>query len=385
MSWYTNIWKPKSIVTVFVDITPEGKAFSAGKLSVKPDQEIDLQMFDDLESVVKKFGTSKAYHLHVLGSGILSRKIVSTPSYKEELILNGNPDEFLFSSYDDGEQQVVSFTRLNGIQQELELIAENKWHFLGFSCGNATLCSLLEDEKITLDYDIELQNGKVITFSRALSSKQKCQYRGEFYTEKELLAKSIVQASPMNEAYTTHSDFHFPEVQENYRQFAQFKTFGMLAIGTIFVALLSVYFYQNHLNQAIAELELDVSIHNENLSLLDRLEQEKERKGQLITNAGVNSKRFLTFYLDEIGNSVPAEITLSDLSLFPVQGKLKNKQRVELDQERISIVGSTKGNEVLDDWMEKMNRFDWVVRVELLNYLRGADEMAEFELIMIID
>lgn len=385
MSRYKEIWNPKSLVVVFVEITPSGKLYFAAKNRINSDKKVTPEQFDDLEAIVKAFGSSMAYQIHLLGSGVLSRKIDSTTAFKEELILNGDPDDFVFSTYSDGNQQVVSFTRKSSIAEELALIESKKWHFLGLSCGIAVIFGILEDEKVTFDYELELRNGTIKEFNRATVVKEKAQFRSEFYTEKELLSFAIVNTPKNDEHYSSHSNLNFADAQENYRQFNQFKTYGILAIGSIFIALLSVYFYQNHLNQSVAELEVDLSVHNENLSLLDRLTQEKERKGQLIASAGVNSKKFLSYYLDEIGKSVPKEITLSELALFPVQGKLKNKQRVELDQERITILGVTRDNEILDDWMEKMNRFDWIIRVELLNYLKGADNLAEFELIIIIE
>ena len=147
---------------------------------------------------------------------------------------------------------------------------------------------------------------------------------------------------------------------ENYRQFSQFKWYGVSIIGAILLSLIINYFYQNHLNQRIAELELDLSIHNQNLSMLDLLKQEKTRKEQLVLSAGVNANNFLSFYLDQLGKSVPGAITLNEMTVFPVKGKLKNKRKVEVDQQVIQIMGMTRGNEVLDDWMEQMNRFEWV-------------------------
>ena len=125
---------------------------------------------------------------------------------------------------------------------------------------------------------------------------------------------------------------------------------------------------------------MDLSVHTENISMLDRLSQEKQRKEQLIGSAGVNASSFLSYYMDEIGVSVPKSITLSDMTVFPVVGKLKEKQRIEVDQKRIWIAGITKDNEILDNWIEKMDRFGWIKSIELLNYLKSTDDWAEFEL-----
>ena len=148
----------------------------------------------------------------------------------------------------------------------------------------------------------------------------------------------------------------------------------------ILLSLLINHFYHNSLNNDIAQLEMNLSVHNENLSLLERLSQEKMRKEQLIASAGVNSSSFLSYYLDKIAESIPKSITLSDMTVFPVVGKLKDKQKIEVNQKSIGIAGITPENVVLDDWIEKMDRFEWVESVELLNYLKSSEESAEFEI-----
>ena len=254
------------------------------------------------------------------------------------------------------------------------------------SCGIAPVLPLLDNEQITLEYEIKVTDQGIERFTRAEPVKEKCQWDGSFWTQKELLARAIGKHlfSP-NEHYISDGDTICAKAQENYRQFSQFKAFGIAVIGGIFLTLLGTYFYQNHLNQRVAELEVDLSVYNENLSMLDRLSQEKQRKQELIANAGVNAKNFLSYYLDEIGKSVPSSITLSEMTLFPVVGKLKNKQRVEVDQEKIIIAGTTKGNEIMDDWIEMMDRFEWVKSIELINYLKISEELAEFELVMTLE
>lgn len=386
MNRYTKIWNPKTIVVVFLKITASGTVYSAAKLNGNSEKPTNIQLFDDLDSIVKQFGTSKPYHVHVIGNGVLSRKIEHSSLYKESLILNAEVDDFIFSSFEDGQQMVVSFCRKTTIEKELKLIEEKKWHLIGLSCGVAPILTLLDDDQITFNHQVKIVEGRIIHFAKAEKIQEKSQWNGSFWTKKELLATAIARLTiTPNEHYVTEGDQFCVRSRENYRQFNQFKAFGIAAIGGIFLTLLITYFYQNHINQRIAELEVDLSVYNENLSMLDRLSQEKQRKQELIANAGVNAKSFLSYYLDEIGKSVPTSITLSEMTLFPVIGKLKNKQRVEVDQEKILIAGTTKGNEVMDDWIEEMDRFEWVKSIELINYLKISDELAEFELIMTIE
>lgn len=126
-------------------------------------------------------------------------------------------------------------------------------------------------------------------------------------------------------------------------------------------------------------------LNNENLALLERLRQEKTRKEQLILSSGINASEFISFYIDRIGESVPGSISLKEVQVFPLKEKLKEKKKVEIQQEVIEIIGYTPGSEVLDNWMEKVNRFEWVKSVELINYLKSENVNAEFKLLITLE
>ncbi|MCH2224898.1 MAG: hypothetical protein MK066_09030 [Crocinitomicaceae bacterium] len=387
MEWYKNIWKPRSLVTIIVKIDSKGHVYHAGKVSTSNlEEQPNLQRFDDIEELVNHFGSSKAYALHVIGNGILSRLIESHEGYKDQLIINGNVDEFMFSSYDDGKKMAVSFCRRSLIQKVLDAFSENNWHLYELSCGKPLLLTLLDDEQIAFDFSMARKENCINRFSRAEQPSEKTSWRNQYWKQEELLALALMRHINIPVAeYFTEGDTYCEQGKENYSQFSQFKFYGISVISAILLSLIVNYFYQNHLNQRVAQLEEDLSIHNENLAMLDRLNQEKQRKEQLVMSAGVTSDNFLSFYMNEIGKSVPKSIHLSEMIVFPIAGKLKNKRKIEVSQNQIRIEGITRGNVVLDDWIEAMNRFDWVERVELLNYLKDGEDMAEFELIMTLE
>lgn len=383
MSRFSTIWQPKSLVVIFLDFEQGTCAISAGKFRSDSHSPHELQSFGSLEEVMAHFGKSKPVHLHVMGSGVLSRKIQSSNAFQQDLIMNGNPNEFLFTLFDDGNDMAVSFCRKSLMEAQLAEIETNKWHLYGISCGPVPICGILEDESVSTDFTISVKNNRLVAFQRATEITTKTHWRGDYWTQKALIAEGICSnLIAAEKKWVVIGEDNGDAKRENLQQFNQFKVLGLSIVGTIFLALFINYFYQNSLNNTIAQLELDLSVHNENLSMLDRLEQEKKRKEQLISSAGVTSPSFLSFYLDKIGESVPASVTLSDLTVFPVVGKLKDKQKVEVDAQRIWIAGSTKGNEILDDWIEKMDRFDWVKSIELLNYLKSTEEWAEFEIVI---
>ena len=382
MSWLKNIWSPKRIVVIYINLTNGEKEYSAVKVDSKSQDHIEVQIFDSLDEIMSEYGKNSAFHLHTNGNGVLSRKIEHSSTYKNDLILGGNVEDFIFCPFSDGVSMAVSFCRKELIQEEIVWAKENKIHLLGFSCGETTMLSVLKDEAISFDYELAIKNNKIDAFKRSDSPRVKSLYKENYWTKKEFISYSISKLySESNQELLILDE----NSVENYKQFQQFRTVGLSSLALIFVIIISVFFYQNKLNQDIVDLEYQLSAHTANLSLLDKLKQEKERKQLLISNAGINSPNFLTQYLNDLGKSVPKNISLDKLALFPIDGKVKDKQKIEVKQNEIFISGLTKNNQVVEGWIESLNRFSWVRRVELLSYVETSDEPASFELIIEIN
>lgn len=370
MKWYKNIWSPKTIVVVFARIQDGALEFTA-HLSGRRTK--DFGLYDDLESLVKSVGKSRAYHLHVQGQGVLTRTVEALPNYKEQLVIGGNSNEFYFTSYNDEISIAASFLRKAVLSDNLALFEENKWHLLGISCGEIPLCASDENGSFHGEQRIQMKDGKIETVERN-TAEPRSKYRSE-------IAAAIIDNYSQNEEVPLQLEIQTSAL-ENFKEFTQFKVLGLGLLMGLLLSLLGNYFYQNHLNQNIADLEMELTLSNENLSLLDRLDQEKGRKEQLVANAGVTSPKFLSFYLDEIGTTVPKTIDLQEMYLFPLDGKLKNKQKVSILSDRIVISGTSPDNVTLDDWIELMDRFEWVKAIELLHYGKVSEKQAEFKLVI---
>jgi Tfp pilus assembly protein PilN len=245
---------------------------------------------------------------------------------------------------------------------------------------------LEENDDISLDYIIRKKNNFIESFTRNENKSENTLFKEEFVTEKQVVAAAIC-------AYLQHpiEGFDFcwtPEEQkktrDEYRQHRKFNVLGVTSLVGILVFVLVNYFYVNHLNDQIVQLETDLSMSNDNLSLLDQLEQEKMRKEQLIETSGFLGNKFISFYLDKIGKSVPATIYLKNMVVFPAEEKLKEKRKVTVDTKKIEIEGLTNSSVVFDDWIEKMDRFAWVKSVEVMNYTKINESQAEFKLIMLL-
>lgn len=334
--------------------------------------------------LVKKAGKSLPYILHFRGFGVLTRIAENVPGYKESLLVNGHVEDFCFSSMEYRGTVGVAFMRVSLLQSFLDELQSLKAFVWAIHTGPVPLLALMDKEngEARLDFSIAVKSGELRTFERNQETVKPIP--GTFYTEDEAYAAAVLMiAQEQPEAYSDGLPEEAREtVRSDYKEFMRFVKLGVGMLSLFFLLLVGNYFYVNFLNNKAAQLEADIAGFGEDLALIDRLEQEKARKTVLVDNSGLQSERFLTFYLDEIGASVPASIQLETLDAFPLKEALKPKRKVELNRETVTVTGFSSSSKVLDDWMEVLEQKKWINGVELMNYVRINDHKATFNLLI---
>lgn len=381
MSMMSNIWRPKSLVMVFLTFEGSEKVLKCAEFFENEKKGWEgLQTFESIPEIVKHFGNAKAYHLNVNGTGVLNRKLIYTPTFKEDLIVSGDKSEFTFSYFKGQNQLAVSFFRSNLLDEILEEFNEAKGHLIGISSGAIALIQL-KNIKMTSLYEIDIVQGDIQTFKKGVSNDRvKVQVEGETWNYFEFLSQQTLSLVKESSDEIVLGEGEFEPSSLEYKEHRKFVFFGVSITLLILSILLVNFFYHGHLNDKIAQQELDLSISQNNLTHLDQMELEIMRKSELINASGIKSNHFIAFYLDEIGQSVPLKLNLSEMDVYPLIKKLKAKHKVEVDKYEIEIKGTTDNNEVLDDWIEELTEFDWVESVKLISYLMDEKEVPHFEL-----
>lgn len=379
---FKKIWNPKKYVIVNcnfngLECTIEASEVNSDGIIIHDSIEVD-----SFENLISVFGKNNTYWLHIEGSGVLTRIVDSQSDYKRDLIINGNPDDFYFTCVSTNHSRLVSFVRRTVPVDIVNYFLENKLFLVGLSCGFAPFGLLVQENKqLTLDYSVKLINGNFENLQREEIVKRRVEFDGEILNKNGLLARALFGSTNENVLIDT---FKFENQFKENKEFNQFKKVGISSVTIIFIIVFTNYFYQNYLNNQVATKEVELGLNNSNLSILENLEQEELRKQQLVLSAGVSITHFISFYLDEIGKSVPKNIRLSELYAFPLAEKLKEKRKVEIDKTKIEITGWTDNNVILDDWIETIDRNEWVKSVELMNYQKLANDESSFKLIIFL-
>lgn len=341
----------------------------------------DFTSFESLEEILKKADKKVPFILHIKGAGVLARSVENAPNYKERLLVSGREDEFYFNSYERSGSVLVSFARKNVIDEFLNPITAVKGFIWALYIGPSILPFKFENlQSIQSDYVLSFPSSNQITISK---------------NEQELSEKQIQTSyleAIINYTYQKNSNsdiFHqgineetLKQTKSEYKDYRQFRIIGLSILSFFLVALTINYFLVNHLNQVAADYEQEIAGYQENFAIIDRTKQEKQRKLILFQNSGMQSGNLLSYYADEVGVTVPKDIQFTEMELFPLVQQLKPKHKVETDNSKIIIKGITINSKVLDDWMEDLEKKEWVQSVEVINYSRLDDLNSIFHIII---
>jgi Tfp pilus assembly protein PilN len=338
--------------------------------------DIQFKTVDSFEEIAElKKKTPVVFH--VFGFGVLTRQVENVPNYKESLIVSGDKDDFYFASYEFKQSICVSFVRKVLLEEYFDYFKEQKAFLFELTLGPIPLLFLRDKySKIDSDYSITFNERELKTIERnddSLHNNQRTKYSEAFTYFENLEDENYIQGLPYEQ---------YLEVNKEYNEYKRFVSLGIGILVFFLVALTSNYFYVNHLNQKSAELESEIYSFGENLSLIDRLNQEKLRKVSLVENSGIQTENYLSYYIDEIAATSPLTINFETMEVFPLIEPLKPKRKVELDLKQISLKGQSSSSKTLDDWMELLERKEWVRGVELINYLRIDSGKANFHLVI---
>ena len=142
-----------------------------------------------------------------------------------------------------------------------------------------------------------------------------------------------------------------------------------MAIMLFFLTILTLnYFYLNHLNQVVLDNSFYLSEYDAQLAEIADLNEEVQRKENLLQSSGLLNKNFLSFYLMEIANSVSKEIIFDEIVLRPLKDEIKPRKKIAFEEHLLLVNGRAKTSHILSRWIEKIEQYEWLSKVDILSY-----------------
>lgn len=384
------------ITVVNVNLNGNNPTYSFVTLKQKKD-EIDFvqtgERIHDLKELIKAASNKHPFLLHFSGKGILNRKTKRVENYRHNVLLNANMNSFYFTDYLTDSTVFSSVIRKDVVQDIVQDFKNEKCQVISVSSGpfvGAFLNEILDKETLIADeFELIFEKNEFVDFSK-LNAEDQIQNTfvnlGEQRVSKTQLCPVSIGATffnPTENIVLPEDENIFLTNRDEAKQKNIFARFGMIMMVFFLVALFSNFVYLGQLNQQIMEEESYLAEFQDQLGEITRLEDERNRKERLLKSSGLLNRNFLSFYLMELGNSIPKEIVFDEIIIRPLKKEIKQRRKIEFREHLILLNGRSKTSNILSNWIEEIEEFEWLTKVDILDYSYLKNE-GVFELEMIV-
>lgn len=382
-----KIIKFNRIVVVGITKGEEFDQFSLLEVQKKSDQiqMISQKTYLNLNELFENLKKDIPLILVVDGKGVLNKKIDNTIEVDVNWNKNIDYQSIYYTSAIAASVNFMSFCRRNIVDDYLEQFKQNSFEVLDVFIGSfvSVILKASIEKPVVLSNELILkfENDLLVGFERNNQSISKKIYKvgdDEVASDFLHLYAAAVQFYISSDEISK-TDFENLEIEEVVYKRA-FNGLGIFMLVFFLMALLISFFTIRYYSAENAQLNLENVYSKKTYQTILDLEKQKSNKKEILKQAGLMSSHFITYYQFEILKSVPQNIELKELSVFPLKDQIKENKKVEFIPGVIVVKGQMQSDDSFSDWLESLKKMDWIQNFEIKNLKKDKMNNTHFEL-----
>jgi len=384
-----NLGHINTIASVSVIIDDSGYVFNVILFKKKKEKLKIVKRQEKVNSInelLKITGKYCSFILHFTGKGVLNKKIENRPNYRSKIFMNVNLEDFHFTDVETQSYIFSSVIRKNVVDDIIGEFNTKLNHVISISSGpfisQVIKNKIIPNSVIVNKSSLEFDKNILVDFSKETKEIAK-EYALEGNQQVNNLELATFAHADLfffpKENYILPEDEKFSEGKQETEQKNIFIRFGASMLVFFLVVLIGNMVYLDNLNEDININHQELSVSEQTLQEVVKLTDEKNRKEKMLKSSGLLNRQFLSFYLKELSNSTPNNISFTNVSIRPLLNEIKNNYKIEIEENTIYIIGETISSNLLSEWIKKIERKNWINKIDILNYYYSKGR-GEFEL-----
>ena len=359
-------------------------------------ESAEQMAFEDLETMGKSIKPSIPLFLTVNTKDVITKNArdskLEDKALANSLFPNMDYDLLYFEIYSLGSERFVSIVRKNIVSDILNKLIALKVSIFSISIGLSGVRPLLdyinENEIVGTTYKlIKEPPNKGITIANIEQEDDQFYNLSGLQVQNWYLLGFGSVASHLLLPTKTNSSM----VALNEGLGAEVKNKKLLSLLTsssvlLFLGVLLINFlFFDHFRSSIQNLTDKQAINAKSLEQISQLKERVESKERRLEKALSTSNSKVSFYLDELGQTVPNTITLEEMVYQPLLKSKKDSNPIAYTLNEIRITGLTGNGVDFSQWVAEMERLNWVNQVKTLEYDYQTKKTSMFELRVFIN
>ncbi len=355
--------------------------------------EIDLDStfeIETLEVLSTKLKKSQHACLIINNEKVLTKQIESEQKEALKLVYKAFPnikiDDFYFEILSEKNNHFVSLCRKDYVDELINNYAKLKLYIISISFGNSSVSTLKPFIKSNAIYS---SNSKIIVKDNYIIDIQKIEndlthnyeLNGLTVSNENLLSFSGALNNILKvNATVTNYETKKNEALNNYKQVSFFKQFlkfaGLFLLVGLLINFLVFSYYFNKVNELNQISEINQSTKNRIIKLNESVSKKQKMVDDLLKSNGSKS----SFFVNEIIQSLPNSIILSETNYQPLEKRIKPDKEIELNINKIRVSGISNNSELFSIWISQLEQKTWIEKINIESYGSESKSNSDFSI-----
>lgn len=335
----------------------------------------------DFEKLYEHIPTELPVMLSLDGKGILHKKVTveKHEDILKQIMPGSNKDDFMIDVCEGmGKDLFVSLARhdyLNSIFKKLIPglfvidLTINPLHVKNLS-------GIFNELPLSITsgyYEIQTNESGFIKEYRKRESydQEEVSYRFDDY---EIGSGSLLSFYNALKFFIGNKNDQLPaEIESQRSEFQSWRLFifaGISALVIIFIILILNFAIFFRLSERKAQLDQTLMDNKGIVEIIDSLKKEVTWKEKFLGKSGFNQNRWFSYMADDLGASVPINITLKKIEIHPVDAKITMSKEIGFRYDILRISGVAGTSNLLNQWIIKLRELRWISDVVVENFLQ---------------
>ncbi len=359
----------------------------------KSKNEIDLNStfeIETLEALSNKLKKSQHAYLIINNEKVLTKQIESEQKEALKLVYKAFPnikiDDFYFEILSEKNNHFVALCRKDYVDELINNYAKLKLYIISISFGNSSVSTLKPFIKSNAIYS---SNSKIIVKDNYIIDIQKIEndlthnyeLNGLTVSNENLLSFSGALNNILKvNATVTNYETKKNEALNNYKQVSFFKQFlkfaGLFLLVGLLINFLVFSYYFNKVNELNQISEINQSTKNRIIKLNESVSKKQKMVDDLLKSNGSKS----SFFVNEIIQSLPNSIILSETNYQPLEKRIKPDKEIELNINKIRVSGISNNSELFSIWISQLEQKTWIEKINIESYGSESKSNSDFSI-----
>ena len=358
----------------------------------KKDSFDDIVFFE--ENAIEKTATHISKNQHCFLTISTDNVLIEQVRYfekEEDIISQAFPNlsnDFYTEILKQGEIAFVAISRKEYVNTKIKALEKQGLSIVGFTLGFTSLPNVLlfiENKIIAItNQEVTISKRLITSFNSFENSTNRYSIEGVSVSSNHLLSIAALPSYFKKESSGNDAEKENVALKNRHKKRIFFQKGLYLGIGILVaIWIINLFLYNSYKNQ-IRDIRSASSISATQKETYQETLKEVNQKERLVQNIIQVRGSKSIFYINRITTSLPESIRLAILEYQPVDKAIRLAKEIIYLENTILISGTSYSDTGFNQWISKLEAFQWLQRITVTNYSQQSNSKIDFELKIVV-